>query len=142
MSWQSYVQNLMAPDHTGNSPVKDAAICGCEPGKESVWASSSGLANITQEEIRRLAGKRTDFSCNGPHIAGKKCMMLRDRMDDETNYSLDMKTSSDSEGNTFSVCVGKSLNALIIAVGTKEAQGGQVANKVFPVVKYLRENNM
>ncbi|XP_040886776.1 profilin-1 [Toxotes jaculatrix] len=142
MSWDSYLDTLKTVDtNTGTVPVEEAAICGMGSGSESVWASTPGLRGIKPEEIKRLAGRRDDFGQSGPFIAGIKCRMIRDNMDDDKMYSLDLKTAKDAEGNTYNVCVGKSKQALIIAKGTKDATGGQLAAKVFTVVKYLREAN-
>uniref|UniRef100_A0A673WFF5 Profilin-2-like n=1 Tax=Salmo trutta TaxID=8032 RepID=A0A673WFF5_SALTR len=51
MAWDGYITNLMA----GTPPfVQEAAICGSEAGKESVWAATPGgqLAGVT---VSRLA---------------------------------------------------------------------------------------
>ncbi|GAA6214853.1 profilin-1-like [Lates japonicus] len=139
MSWQGYIDNLLAPDDKGRLPVQEAAICGFAPGQESVWASTPGMNNISAEEIRKLAGKRDTFGQCGPCVGGMKCRMLRDNMEDEKMYSLDLKSAADAEGNTYSVCVGKSKQALVIARGTKDATGGQLAPKVFSIVEHLRK---
>ncbi|XP_035537024.1 profilin-1-like [Morone saxatilis] len=141
MSWDSYIQNLKTADISGNIPVMEAAICGIKAGQESVWASTPGLAGITADEIKKLVGDRSSFRTNGPTLAGIKCMMLRDQMDMEQVYSLDLKTSK-IDGHAYSICVGKSLTALVIAQGTKDAQGGQLVSKVFGIVDYLRKANM
>ncbi|XP_023257787.1 profilin-1-like [Seriola lalandi dorsalis] len=142
MSWDSYIDNLKTPDSNGVVAVAEAAICGMLSGSESVWASTPALANISVEEIKRLAGKRSDFGQSGPLIGGVKCRMIRDNMDNDGMFSLDLKTAADASGNAFSVCVGKSKSALVIAKGTKEANGGQLASKVFGIVNYLRGVNM
>ncbi|GLD72577.1 profilin-1-like protein, partial [Lates japonicus] len=103
----------------------------------TVGETRSGLSNsedvrirhnthtLTAEEIRKLAGKRDTFGQCGPCVGGMKCRMLRDNMEDEKMYSLDLKSAADAEGNTYSVCVGKSKQALVIARGTKDATGGR-----------------
>lgn len=51
MAWDGYITNLMA----GTPPfVQEAAICGSDAGKESVWAATPGgqLAGVT---VSRLA---------------------------------------------------------------------------------------
>ncbi|XP_070849532.1 profilin-1 [Chaetodon trifascialis] len=143
MSWQSYVDSLLSPDEqTGYKPVMEAAICGIQAGQQNVWGSSPGLSNITAEEIKRLVGDRSNFSASGPVIGGRKCMLLRDQMEDETCYALNLKTKADEQGHCYSVCVGRSHQALVIALGTKDAQGGQLVKKVYKVVKYLRDSGM
>ncbi|KAM8746944.1 profilin-1-like [Acanthopagrus schlegelii] len=134
MSWDQYITNLKA-----DSQVLDAAIWGCEKGAESKWAGGAGLDSITVDEIKRLVGDRSAFRQCGPHIAGNKCMLLTDNMDTEGVHCLNLKTAADAEGNRYSVCVGKTNKALIIVKGTKDANGGHLAEKVYQTVKYLRE---
>ncbi|XP_070786061.1 profilin-1 [Enoplosus armatus] len=142
MSWQPYIDNLKAPDESGNAPVEEAAICGLSSGAESVWCSTPALANITVDEIKKLANDRKLFPERGAFIAGKKCMMLRDNLDTEGVYTLDMKSAKDADGNAYGLCVGKSSTALIIAQGKKDATGGQLATRVYKMVEYLRKSNM
>uniref|UniRef100_A0A8D2ZW48 Uncharacterized protein n=1 Tax=Scophthalmus maximus TaxID=52904 RepID=A0A8D2ZW48_SCOMX len=74
-----------------------------QPGEdESRWTS--------QRKIKKLMSNRANFSKCGPFIAGKKCMMLRDDLDEEKMYTLQLRTSTDAEGNNYSVCVGKTLS--------------------------------
>ncbi|XP_044040409.1 profilin-1 [Siniperca chuatsi] len=141
MSWQSYIDNLKTPDQSGNVPVMEAAICGIASGQESVWVSTPGLAGITTEEIKKLAGDRSTFRQAGPYVAGMKCMLLRDQMDVESVYTLDLKTSKIND-QSYSICVGKSNQAIVIAQGTKDANGGQLATKVYTVVDHLRKAGM
>lgn len=94
------------------------------------------------DEIKKLAHDRKNFSQVGAYIAGKKCMMLRDELDTDKVHTLDLKTARDADGNAYGICVGKSKQALVIAMGTKEASGGQLTSKVFGVVDYLRGVNM
>ncbi|KAF6720248.1 Profilin-1 [Oryzias melastigma] len=140
MSWQQYIDTLKAPDHNNQVPVAEAAICGIAPGSEGIWASTPGLASISVDEIKKLAGRRDTFAQNGVHIAGQRCRLIRDQMDMESVYTLDLKTAADANGDTFGVCVGRSLQAIVIAKGTKEASGGQLSSKVFTVVDYLRKS--
>ncbi|XP_053199727.1 profilin-1 [Scomber japonicus] len=142
MSWQSYIDNMKTPDASGKAPVEDAAICGMDKGAEGVWASTPGFSGITAAEIKRLAAAdRKDFGQNGPTIAGMKCRLIRDNLDTDGLNCLDMKSSADADGNAYNVCVGKSVKALVIAKGTKEANGGQVSGKVFSTVEHLRKSN-
>ncbi|XP_004573822.1 profilin-1 [Maylandia zebra] len=139
MSWQGYIDNLKTPDQSGTCPVSEAAICGITAGQESVWASSPGI-QVTVDEIKKLgANDRSSFAQNGVHIGGVRCRLIRDQMDVDPVFALDLKTSADAEGNTFSVCVGKAKTAIVIAKGTKDASGGQLSSKVFKIVEYLRK---
>ncbi|XP_070710963.1 profilin-1 [Pempheris klunzingeri] len=136
MSWESYIGNLLK-----NGLVSEAAICGMETGSEGVWASTPGLAGITADEIKRLAGDTASFHTSGPLLAGTKCMFLRDGSNDPSTYSLDLKTKADSEGVSYSVCVGKSKKTLVIAKGKKDVGGGPLSMNVHSMVKYLRDQN-
>ncbi|XP_015257045.1 PREDICTED: profilin-1-like [Cyprinodon variegatus] len=144
MSWNSYIDMLKTPDQSGVVPVAEAAICGIASGQESVWASTPGLAKtITTEEIKKLGSSdRSSFAQNGVYIGGTRCRLIRDQMDMDPVYALDLKTAADAEGNTFNVCVGKSVTAIVIVKGTKDASGGQLSSKAFSVVSYLRKSNM
>ncbi|XP_078792997.1 profilin-1 [Oryzias latipes] len=142
MSWNAYIDSLKTPDQSGQVPVAEAAICGTAAGQQSIWASTSGLASITPDEIKKLAGDRSAFAQNGVYIAGQRCRLIRDQMDMDPIYSLDLKTAADAEGNTFGVCVGKSNQAIVIAKGTRDASGGQLSSKVYNVVSHLRKANL
>ncbi|XP_047444563.1 profilin-1 [Mugil cephalus] len=141
MSWQSYIDTLLAADGSGTAPVAQAAICGVSSGQESVWAASPGFT-VSVDEIKKLAGDRSNFGQTGVVIGGQKCRMLRDQMDTEEVYALQLKTAADAEGNSYNVCVGRSATAIVIAKGTKDANGGQVSSKVYGVVTHLRKSAM
>ncbi|KAF0028828.1 hypothetical protein F2P81_017933 [Scophthalmus maximus] len=80
---------------------------------------TDGVKCNQPEEIKKLMSNRANFSKCGPFIAGKKCMMLRDDLDEEKMYTLQLRTSTDAEGNNYSVCVGKTLS-----VGQSDGQTG------------------
>ncbi|XP_061566238.1 profilin-1-like [Cololabis saira] len=139
MSWQAFIERLTDKiDGTKPSPVEEAAICGIELGKESVWASTTGAA-ITVEEIKKLASEqRSDFAQNGVHVFGRRCRLIRDQLDVEGVFMMDLKTAADAEGNTYGVCVSKTKTAIIVVRGTKDANGGQLSTRVYSVADYLR----
>ncbi|XP_041634860.1 profilin-1 [Cheilinus undulatus] len=143
MSWDGWICSMKAGDSQGESPVEEAAICGTTAGQESVWASSPGLANITVDEIKKLVCSRSEMPINGCYLGGKKCRLLRDRMDEEGCFSLDLKTSSDgSDSGPVNVCVGRTKTAVVIAFGKKDAPGGKLGDKVFKTTECLRKSNM
>ncbi|KAJ8342207.1 hypothetical protein SKAU_G00321350 [Synaphobranchus kaupii] len=89
MSWDAYIQNLMA-----SGELEDAAICGCTAGGEYVWASHPGgcLSSITPQEIQQLMSKdRNELMAKGVILGGMKCLLIRDGMDDEQEPSMDLK---------------------------------------------------
>uniref|UniRef100_A0A665TQ62 Profilin n=1 Tax=Echeneis naucrates TaxID=173247 RepID=A0A665TQ62_ECHNA len=90
-------------------------------------------------EIQKLLGDRKDFGQCGTTICGTKCRMLRDNLDTDGMNSLDLKTAPDTEGNTYNICIGKTGKTLVIAKGKKDANGGQVATKVFETVSHLKK---
>ncbi|XP_008323802.1 profilin-2 [Cynoglossus semilaevis] len=136
MSWQSYIDNLVK---TGD--IDEAAIVGYQCNAEGIWAATEGYKNITVDEIKRLAGTRTDFGASGPCVGGMKCRMLRDNLDDEGLHSMQLKTVADGSGNAYMVCIGKTCKSFVIAKGKKDAQGGNVNQAVCSIVEYLRKNN-
>ncbi|KAM4564659.1 profilin-1 [Fundulus diaphanus] len=143
MSWQAYIDTLKTADQSGMVPVAEAAICGISAGQESVWVSTPGLANITADEIKKLASKdRSSFAQNGAYIAGTRCRLIRDQLDVDPVFALDLKTAADADGNTFGVCVGKTKTAIVIVKGTKDASGGQLSAKIFTVVSHLQKAGM
>ncbi|KAI9527205.1 hypothetical protein NQZ68_032786 [Dissostichus eleginoides] len=94
-------------------------------------------AHFSSEEVKKLIGDTSTFHQSGPVVAGMKCMMIRDQYADPSSYCLQLKSRKDAEGNSFNICVGKTNKAIVIAKGTKEANGGQVTAKVFAMVSYL-----
>ncbi|XP_033465536.1 profilin-1 [Epinephelus lanceolatus] len=137
MSWDSYITNL-----TAHIMIDDAAIWGKTPGQESQWAASPGLSNISVGEIKRLAGDTNALRSNGPTIGGMKCMFIRDNSDDPHILSMDLKSVKDEQGNTRCVCVGVSKTALVIAKGSKESNGGTLAEEVYKIVNHLKNSNV
>nr|ACO13379.1 Profilin-2 [Esox lucius] len=80
MSWQGYVDNLMA-----DGSCQDSAIVGYTDAKY-VWASFPGgtFANITVDEIDVVVGKdREGFFCGGLTLGQKKCSVIRDSLHSE-----------------------------------------------------------
>uniref|UniRef100_A0A3Q0R6S0 Profilin n=1 Tax=Amphilophus citrinellus TaxID=61819 RepID=A0A3Q0R6S0_AMPCI len=144
MSWNAYIDSMKTADQSGTAPVAQAAICGCTSGQESVWAvvhaGPGGYFRVAgnADEIKKLcASDRSSFAQNGVYIAGRRCRLIRDQLDVDPMFAMDVKTAADAEGNTYSICVGKTKQ--VIAMGTKDASGGQVSNKVHTVVEHLRK---
>ncbi|XP_053716256.1 profilin-2-like [Synchiropus splendidus] len=136
MSWQDYVRNLMAPTPEGTVIVTEAAICGiCDC---SIWASSAEC-EIKNEEIAKLVGDRSGFSQSGPYVAGVKCRLLRDEMDDPQVMTMRLKTVADCSGCCYPVCIGKSKKALLYIKGTKDAQPGALSDRLFSIIAHLEK---
>merc|ERR1712035_52849 len=103
----------------------------------SVWAKSTGMGEITAEEIKALAGTAANLQACGPKIAGKKFMLVRDDTGNEQSYS--MIFSGRSDGVERSVCVGRSTKALIIGLSKPDIKGNALVKNVFNIAKYMRD---
>lgn len=68
---------------------------------------TSCLSLSQAEEVKTLAGDRSGFQGAGPSVAGYKCMVLKDQMDDESSYCLNMKTKHDADNKSYTMVVGK-----------------------------------
>ncbi|XP_038851711.1 profilin-1 isoform X1 [Salvelinus namaycush] len=166
MAWDGYITNLMA----GTPPfVEEAAICGSEAGKESVWAATPGgqLAGVTAAEIKAMMSlDRSPLFASGLHLSGNKCTVLRDNLHTEGDNTLDVKmrpTATDT--NSYSLTIAKSgqstnpplthssvhhlmlsciglycLLALIIVKGMKDIPGGKINIKASDMMQYLRKS--
>uniref|UniRef100_A0A8C6M5N2 Profilin n=1 Tax=Nothobranchius furzeri TaxID=105023 RepID=A0A8C6M5N2_NOTFU len=93
------------------------------------------------DEIKKLVGDRSGFGQNGVFIAGQRCRLIRDQLDVDPIFTLDLKTAADADGNAYGICVGKSKTAIVIVKGIKDATGGQLSSKLYSVVEYLRKSN-
>ncbi|KAI1898760.1 hypothetical protein AGOR_G00075690 [Albula goreensis] len=137
MSWDSYIESL-----TADGVVIEAAIAGCESGQESIWASKGGFSKITAAEIRQLvATDRSSLFSAGVTLGGVKCTVLRDNLNADGNFTMDLKTkSSDAQPDTFNITVGKSKKALVIVKGAKDTHGGNLNPKAFSMAEHLRKS--
>ncbi|XP_037324590.1 profilin-2-like isoform X1 [Pungitius pungitius] len=137
MSWQSYVDSLMSD---GN--CQDAAIVGYADAKY-VWASFAGgtFANITPEEIDVLTGKdRMGFFTTGITLGNKKCSVIRDSIQIDNDWTMDIRTKSQGGEPTYNVSLGKAGKALVVVMGKEGIHGGQLNKKAFTMADYLRKS--
>lgn len=137
MSWQSYVDNLMA-----DGCCQDAAIVGYADAKY-VWASFAGgiFANITPEEIDVLVGKdREGFFTSGLTLGNKKCSVIRDSIHIDSDWTMDIRTKSHGGEPTYNVTVGRAAKALVIVMGKEGIHGGQLNKKAYTMADYLRKS--
>ncbi|TWW63209.1 profilin-1 [Takifugu flavidus] len=135
MSWDGYITNLTSKDADGSQVIEHAAIWGREP--LSVWATSEGF-NIKEEELRQLLGDRQELFVKGVRVAGEKCVLIKDELDLEGSDIMNLRTQKNSEGNLFFLSIGKTTKTFVIVKGSATAQGGQVADKLFKTVQYLK----
>uniref|UniRef100_A0AAX7V2J0 Profilin n=1 Tax=Astatotilapia calliptera TaxID=8154 RepID=A0AAX7V2J0_ASTCA len=150
MSWQSYVENLMA-----DGSCQDSAIVGYMDAKY-VWAAHAGgtFNNITSQEIDVLIGKdRETFYTSGLTLGSKKCSVLRDSLQDEGDWTMDIRTKSQGGEPTYNISVGRagkahawrcySLNCmevLVIVMGKEAVHGGNLNKKAHAMAEYLRKS--
>jgi len=136
MSWQSYVDNLMA-----DGSCQDSAIVGYTDAKY-VWAAHAGgtFNNITSQEIDVIVGKdRTNFFTNGLTLGAQKCSVIRDSMTIDGDWTMDIRTKSSGGGPTYNISVGKAGKALVLVMGKEGVHGGQLNKQAFNMADYLRK---
>lgn len=137
MSWQSYVDNLMA-----DGSCQDSAIVGYTDAKY-VWAAHAGgtFNNITSQEIDVLIGKdRETFYTNGLTLGSKKCSVLRDSLHDDGDWTMDIRTKSSGGEPTYNVSVGRAGKVLVLVMGKEAVHGGNLNKKAHTMADYLRKS--
>ncbi|CAB1324712.1 unnamed protein product [Coregonus sp. 'balchen'] len=137
MSWQGYVDNLMA-----DGSCQDSAIVGYTDAKY-VWASFPGgtFVNITVEEIDVIVGKdREAFFCGGLTLGQKKCSVIRDSLHSDGDWTMDIRTKSQGGEPTYNVSIGKAGKALVLVMGKEGVHGGQLNKKAYTMADYLRKS--
>ncbi|XP_068164842.1 profilin-1 [Antennarius striatus] len=112
-------------------------LCGCE----TIWGKTDGFS-LENTEVQCLQGeKKSKLFENGVILGGIQCRLLQDQLDTEGQYRMDLRTKGEP-GNTAPVVIGKSCQALMIIVGTKEAQAGDLNNIMYNEISNLRKSNM
>ncbi|KAG5851991.1 hypothetical protein ANANG_G00057710 [Anguilla anguilla] len=107
------------------------------------WWRCGTFGSITPEEIRKLvANDRSALFSSGVTVAGMRCTTLRDALNTEGQYTLDLKTkSSDQVPDTYGITVAKSKQALVIVKGKKDTHGGKLNTKAYKMAEHLRNSN-
>ncbi|CAK6952222.1 profilin-2-like isoform X1 [Scomber scombrus] len=137
MSWQSYVENLMA-----DGSCQDSAIVGFTDAKY-VWAAHAGgtFNNITSQEIDVLIGKdRETFYTSGLTLGSKKCSVLRDSINDDGDWTMDIRTKSQGGEPTYNISVGRAGKVLVVVMGKEAIHGGILNKKAYTMAEYLRKS--
>ncbi|XP_041647115.1 profilin-2-like isoform X2 [Cheilinus undulatus] len=137
MSWQSYVDNLMT-----DGSCQDAAIVGYTDAKY-VWSSHCGgtFCNITPEEIDVMVGKdREGFFTSGLTLGNKKCSVIRDSLQIDGDWTMDIRTKSQGGEPTYNVAVGRAGKVLVLVMGKEGVHGGGLNKKAYSMAKYLRDS--
>ncbi|KAM6963279.1 profilin-2-like isoform 1-T1 [Aplochiton taeniatus] len=137
MSWQTYVDSLMA-----DGSCQDSAIVGYMDAKY-VWASFPGgtFANITVDEIDTIVGKdREGFFTSGLTLGNKKCSVIRDSLQMDGDWTMDIRTKSQGGEPTYNVSIGRAGKALVLVMGKEGVHGGQLNKKAYHMAEYLRKS--
>uniref|UniRef100_A0A4W5JRA0 Profilin n=1 Tax=Hucho hucho TaxID=62062 RepID=A0A4W5JRA0_9TELE len=134
MSWQGYVDNLMA-----DGSCQDSAIVGYTDAKY-VWASFPGgtFVNITVDEIDIIVGKdREAFFCGGLTLGQKKCSVIRDSLHADGDWTMDIRTKSQGGEPTYNVSIGKAgKGSVLVIMGKEGVHGGGLNKKPYLMAKY------
>ncbi|XP_008284387.1 profilin-2-like isoform X2 [Stegastes partitus] len=139
MSWQSYVDNLMA-----DGDCQDSAIVGYTDSKY-VWGAYEGgiFGKITSQEIDALVGKdRETFHTNGLTLGAKRCSVLRDSLFTDGDCTMDIRTKSQGGEATFNISVGRAEKALVVVMGKEGIHGGVLNKKAFSMANFLRQSGL
>lgn len=121
---------------------QDSAIVGYTDAKY-VWASHTGgtFCNITSQEIDFLIGKdRNAMFTSGLTLGSKKCSVLRDNLQDDGDWTMDIRTKSQGGEPTYNISVGKAGKVLVLVMGKEGVHGGGLNKKAYTMAKYLRDS--
>uniref|UniRef100_A0AAZ1Y122 Profilin n=1 Tax=Oreochromis aureus TaxID=47969 RepID=A0AAZ1Y122_OREAU len=133
LSWM--IENLVILLMAGGS-CQDSAIVGYMDAKY-VWAAHAGgtFNNITSQEIDVLIGKdRETFYTSGLTLGSKKCSVLRDSLQDEGDWTMDIRTKSQGGELTYNISVGRAV------MGKEAVHGGNLNKKAHAMAEYLRKS--
>uniref|UniRef100_A0A3B1K429 Profilin n=1 Tax=Astyanax mexicanus TaxID=7994 RepID=A0A3B1K429_ASTMX len=112
--------------------------CVCE-----VWSAAGPQVRgqrISPTEIDGLVGKdRESFFTNGLTLGSKKCSVIRDSLLVDGDWTMDIRTKSQSGEPTFNVSVGRAGKALVLVMGKEGTHGGTLNKKAFHMAEYLRK---
>uniref|UniRef100_A0A8C4RVT0 Profilin n=1 Tax=Erpetoichthys calabaricus TaxID=27687 RepID=A0A8C4RVT0_ERPCA len=128
MSWQSYVDNLMA-----DGSCQDSVIVRYTDAKD-VWAASVGgtFASIMPQEIDVIVGRdREGFFTTGMTLGSKKCSVIRDSLNIEGDWTMDIRTNSQGGEQTYNVSIGKAGKALVLAMEKEGVPWRRLKNKSY-----------
>ncbi|NXW94475.1 PROF3 protein, partial [Alopecoenas beccarii] len=130
--WNYYINSILADRN-----VEDVAIVGLFDNK-CVWAAKPGgiLAAISPQEVGLITGQdRKTLLLTGITVAGKKCSVIRDNLLVDEDNVMDVRSKgSDSR----SICIGKTIQALIFLMGKKGVHGGALNQKVHSIIVSMK----
>ncbi|XP_015232152.1 PREDICTED: profilin-2, partial [Cyprinodon variegatus] len=92
-------------------------------------------------EIDVLVGKdREGFFTSGLTLGGKKCSVIRDSLQIENDWTMDIRTKSQGGEPTYNISVGKAGKVLVLVMGKEGVHGGGLNKKAYSMAKYLRDS--
>ncbi|XP_069766218.1 profilin-3-like [Narcine bancroftii] len=130
--WRNYINYILKDKN-----VEDVAIVG-QANNRAVWASKPGgiFAAISPQEVSALMGQdRRTFLQTGITVGGKKCSIVRDNLLDPDDGVMDVRMKG---GQSKSICVGKSIKAIVYVMGRRGVHGGVLNTKVHEIINYLK----
>ncbi|XP_067412485.1 profilin-1 [Emydura macquarii macquarii] len=135
--WSCYIDNLMA-----DGTCQDAAIVGYKD-TPAVWAATPGktLANITPAEVNALVAKdRSSLFVNGLTLGGQKCSVIRDSLQVEGEFTMDLRTKSTDGTPTYNIAACMTNKTIVLVMGKEGIHGGCVNKKCFEMANHLRRS--
>ncbi|XP_055453458.1 profilin-2-like [Psammomys obesus] len=134
-TWQDCIKFFLQTEMCSDAAV----ITDCPP-----WllaASPEGnFTQMTQEEVQTLLAReeREKLLHQGVTLAGTKCLLIRDNLFTEGNYSMDLRTKGQSRGSQ-AVTVLKMGSVYLVVKGKRGTEGGPLNLKAFEMAGYIRE---
>ncbi|OXB68305.1 hypothetical protein ASZ78_015245 [Callipepla squamata] len=126
--WNYYIDYVLSDKN-----IDDVAIVGLSNNK-CVWATKPGglLSAVSPHEVDLITGQdRKMFLMTGITIAGKKCSVIRDSLLVEGDNVMDVRSKG---GDSRSICIGRTPNALIFLMGKTGVHGGVLNLKVHEMI--------
>ncbi|XP_017514496.1 profilin-2-like [Manis javanica] len=98
------------------------------------------LFQLTQKEIQILLARegREKLFLQGISLAETKCLLIRDNLYTEGNYTMDLCTKGQSQGSQ-AVMVVQIVSVYLMVIGQKGIEGGPLNLKAFEMAGYIRE---
>ncbi|XP_045140966.1 profilin-1-like [Echinops telfairi] len=124
-------RNACTDNLVADGTCQAAAIVGSKDSP-SVWAAVPGktFLNITPAEGGVLVGKdRSSFSVNGLTLGGQKCSVIRDSLQPDWEYTMDLRTKSPGGAPTFNLTVTMTARTLVLLMGKEGVHGGSINKK-------------
>ncbi|XP_065592214.1 profilin-3 [Cyrtonyx montezumae] len=113
--WKYYTDYILSDKN-----IDDVAIMGLSDNK-CVWATKPGglLSAVSPHEVDLITGQdRKMFLMTGIATAGKKYSVIRDSLLVEGEKMMDIRSKG---GDSISICIGRTPNALIFLIGKQES---------------------